>query len=254
MISKQAIINDRANSPSSKGENGILINAQNLHRSYQMGKVLVHALRGVDLQVRRGEFVVILGVSGSGKTTLLHLIGALDHPTDGQIFIDGEDLSQLNDSQLANIRLQKVGFVFQFFNLLPQYTAQANVEIPLHLAELDKNEAHQRSKELLHIVGLQDRVDHVPAELSGGEQQRVAIARALANNPQILLADEPTGNLDTQTGAEIIALLEQVNKEQQKTVIIVGHDQRLTEVAHRVIEMRDGQFVSNHPGGRGELQ
>lgn len=252
MKSKQAVSHVTTDSCSPVTASDSIIEAQNLHRSYQMGKVTVHALRGVDLQVRNGQFVVIIGVSGSGKSTLLNLLGALDRPTEGQIFIDGEDLSQLSDSQLADLRLHKMGFVFQFFNLMPQYTAQANAELPLHVAGVDKNEARERSKELLQLVGLLERRDHLPAELSGGEQQRVAIARALANNPQILLADEPTGNLDSKTGAEIISLLAQVNQTQQKTLIVVGHDQRLTTVADRVIEMRDGQFINERPGGRGD--
>jgi putative ABC transport system ATP-binding protein len=238
--------------PASKQSDNPAIEARNLHRSYQMGHVEVHALRGVDLQVQKGEFLVILGVSGSGKSTLLHLLGALDRPSEGQVFIDGQDLSQLNNSQLANIRLHKIGFVFQFFNLMPQYTAKANVALPLYLAGVDKKQAEARSQELLRQVGLLDGWNHLPTELSGGEQQRVAIARALANDPQIILADEPTGNLDTQTGMGIISLLRSLNRDQQKTIIIVGHDERLTTVADRVIEMRDGQFIGSHGNVRGE--
>ncbi len=228
-----------------------ILEAENLHRIYEMGSVEVGALRGVDLQVVHGEFVVILGVSGSGKSTLLHLLGGLDRPTEGRVFIEGEDLSELNDNQLADVRLHKVGFVFQFFNLMPQLTAQANVELPLFLADAPVREAHERSSELLALVGLSDRCDHRPTELSGGEQQRVAIARALANQPKIVLADEPTGNLDTATGADIIRLLREVNEKQEQTVIVVCHDQRLTAVADRVIEMRDGQFISERAGKRG---
>jgi putative ABC transport system ATP-binding protein len=226
-----------------------LVEAKNLHRTYIMGKVELHALRGVDLQVEPGEFVVILGVSGSGKSTLLHLLGGLDRPTEGSVIIEGEDLSELSDNQLADVRLQKVGFVFQFFNLMPQLTAQANVELPLFLADVPVKETQSRATELLTLVGLAERREHRPTELSGGEQQRVAIARALANQPQIVLADEPTGNLDTTTGAEIIQLLKQVNQDQKQTVIVVCHDERLTEVADRVIEMRDGEFISERTGG-----
>ncbi len=226
-----------------------MIEAENLHRTYTMGSVQLHALQGVDLQVEPGEFVVILGVSGSGKSTLLHLLGGLDRPTEGRVFIEGEDLSELGDNQLADIRLHKVGFVFQFFNLMPQLSAQANLELPLFLADVPTKEAQARATELLALVGLSERGEHRPTELSGGEQQRVAIARALANQPKIVLADEPTGNLDTKTGAEIIRLLREVNQDQGQTVIVVCHDQRLTDVADRVIEMLDGQFIGERLGG-----
>jgi putative ABC transport system ATP-binding protein len=231
----------------------VILEAENLHRIYEMGSVEVGALRGVDLEVHHGEFVVILGVSGSGKSTLLHLLGGLDRPTEGRVFIEGEDLSELSDNQLADVRLRKVGFVFQFFNLMPQLTARANVELPLFLADVPAQEAKTRSTELLDLVGLSERQGHRPAELSGGEQQRVAIARALANQPKIVLADEPTGNLDTATGADIIRLLREVNEEQQQTVIVVCHDQRLASVADRVIEMRDGQFISEKLGKGGKV-
>jgi putative ABC transport system ATP-binding protein len=223
-----------------------------LHKTYEMGPVEVQAVQGVDLKVRRGEFITILGVSGSGKSTLLHLIGALDKPTEGKVFIEGLDLSTLDDSKLAEVRLHRIGFVFQFFNLMPQLTAQGNVELPLKLSEIPSNTARERARELLTKVGLGERADHIPSELSGGEQQRVAIARALANNPRIILADEPTGNLDTKTGAEIITLLRTLNKTQNLTLIVVGHDQRLTSVADRVFEMEDGVFVGERAGG-GEL-
>jgi putative ABC transport system ATP-binding protein len=222
-----------------------IIDARSLHRTYMMGDASVHAVSDVNLKVRYGEFIVILGVSGSGKSTLLHLLGGLDRPTQGRIFVDGQDLSQLNDNQLAEVRLRKVGFVFQFFNLMPQLTARANVELPLRLAEEPTSRMQARSAELLKLVGLTQRSDHRPPEMSGGEQQRVAIARALANNPKIVLADEPTGNLDSATGAEIIQLMQQVNKTQKRTFIVVGHDERLTTVADRVIKMKDGRFESS---------
>ncbi len=231
----------------------VILEAENLQRIYKMGSVEVGALRGVDLEVHHGEFVVILGVSGSGKSTLLHLLGGLDRPTEGRVLIEGEDLSELSDNQLADVRLRKVGFVFRFFNLMPQLTARGNVELPLFLADVPAQEAKTRSTELLDLVGLSERRDHRPMELSGGEQQRVAIARALANQPKIVLADEPTGNLDTATGADIIQLLREVNEEQRQTVIVVCHDQRLTSVADRVIEMRDGQFVSKRLGKGGKM-
>lgn len=225
-----------------------IIEAKNLTKTYQMGEVAVEAVRGVNLEVQRGEFLVILGVSGSGKSTLLHLLGALDKPTEGTVFIEGQDLSYLDNNQLANVRLRRVGFVFQFFNLMPQLTAQANVELPMKFADEPNAVAKGRARELLTQVGLSERRSHVPSEMSGGEQQRVAIARALANKPRIILADEPTGNLDTKTGAEIIHLLRQLNQTQNITMIVVGHDQRLTTVADRVIEMRDGEFISERKG------
>ncbi len=226
-----------------------IIETTDLCRTYQMGSVEVHAVRGINLQVHRGEFLVILGVSGSGKSTLLHLIGALDQPTSGKVFIEGLDLSTLDPNQLADVRLRRVGFVFQFFNLMPQLTAQANIELPLKFSDVPNANARRRAQELLTRVGLGGRRTHVPSELSGGEQQRVAIARALANNPRIILADEPTGNLDTKTGAEIIQLLRNLNQTQGLTFVVVGHDKRLTTVADRVIEMRDGMFVGEQVGG-----
>jgi len=228
------------------------VEAQELQRVYRMGNVEVPALRGVNLKVRRGEFVVILGVSGSGKSTLLHLLGGLDRPSEGRVLVEGQDLSRLSDNQLADVRLRKIGFVFQFFNLMPQLTAQANVELPLQIAEVPAKTAQTRAKELLTMVGLVERTTHRPFELSGGEQQRVAIARALANNPKIILADEPTGNLDTANGAEVIQLLRKINQSQGQTVIVVGHDLRLTTVADRVIEMRDGRFVGERLQQGGE--
>ncbi|MFX1300585.1 MAG: ABC transporter ATP-binding protein [Promethearchaeota archaeon] len=226
-----------------------IIETKNLCKTYEMGPVEVRAVQGVNLQVRRGEFLVILGVSGSGKSTLLHLLGALDKPTEGKVYVEGLDLSTLDHNKLADVRLRRVGFVFQFFNLMPQLTAQGNVELPLKFAEVPTSSARGRARQLLTRVGLGKRREHVPSELSGGEQQRVAIARALANNPRIILADEPTGNLDTKTGAEIIHLLRELNQTQGLTFVVVGHDQRLTTVADRVIEMQDGTFVSERKGG-----
>jgi putative ABC transport system ATP-binding protein len=229
-----------------------IIEARDLTKTYEMGPVAVNAVRGLSLQVPRGEFLVILGVSGSGKSTLLHLLGALDQPTSGKVYVEGLDLSTLDHNQLADVRLRRVGFVFQFFNLMPQLTAQGNIELPLKFADVPTANAHGRAQELLSRVGLGERRGHLPSELSGGEQQRVAIARALANNPRIILADEPTGNLDTKTGAEIIHLLRKLNQTQGLTFVVVGHDTRLTTVADRVIEMRDGQFVAERVGGGAE--
>jgi putative ABC transport system ATP-binding protein len=220
-----------------------LVEASGLKKIYKLGKTEVHALRGVDLKASPGEFVAVMGVSGSGKSTLLHLLGALDRPTEGSIKIDGVDLSTLKDSQLADIRSKKIGFVFQFFNLLTRLTALRNVQLPLEIAGASGKEAQKRALEMLKLVGLEDRASHRPTELSGGEQQRVAVARALINNPKILLADEPTGNLDTKTGLEILQLLKQINKEKNKTLIIVSHDLRVAELADRTVNLRDGTVV-----------
>jgi putative ABC transport system ATP-binding protein len=220
-----------------------LVEANGLKKIYKLGKTEVHALRGVDLKASPGEFVAVMGVSGSGKSTLLHLLGGLDRPTEGSIKIDGVDLSTLKDSQLADIRSTKIGFVFQFFNLLTRLTALRNVQLPLEIAGAPAKEAQKRALEMLKLVGLEDRASHRPTELSGGEQQRVAVARALINNPKILLADEPTGNLDTKTGLEILQLLKQINKEKSKTLIIVSHDLRVAELADRTVNLRDGVVV-----------
>ena len=209
-------------------------------KAYRMGKVIVPALRGVSFEVGEGEFLAVLGPSGSGKSTLLHLIGCLDRPDEGKIFIDGSDVLKLNDEELAELRLRKIGFVFQFFNLLPRLTAIRNVELPLLIAGVSEREARERAMEMLRLVGLEARVNHRPAELSGGEQQRVAIARALINNPKIVLADEPTGNLDTKSGWEIVQLMKRLNKERGQTFIVVTHDPHIAETADRILYLKDG--------------
>ncbi len=219
-----------------------IVEALNLKKVYMLGKVPVEALKGVNLKVEDGEFLSVLGPSGSGKSTLLNLIGALDKPTDGKIFIEGVDVSTLNDGQLADLR-RRIGFVFQFFNLIPRFTARQNVELPLAIAGLGKEERRRRAEELLKIVGLTDRMNHKPAELSGGEQQRVAIARALANNPRFLLMDEPTGNIDSKNAMEIIRLIKGLNKELGVTIIMVTHDQRLAAEAKKTVHMLDGLIV-----------
>ncbi|MGQ9544985.1 MAG: ABC transporter ATP-binding protein, partial [Candidatus Bathycorpusculaceae bacterium] len=197
-----------------------IVEAFNLRKTYLLGKVPVEALRGVNLKVEKGEFLSVLGPSGSGKSTLLNLIGALDKPTDGTVLIEGVDISKLNDNQLADLR-RRIGFVFQFFNLIPRFTAKQNVELSMAIADLSKDERSKRAEELLEIVGLKDRMNHKPAELSGGEQQRVAIARALANNPAFLLMDEPTGNIDSKNAKEIIQLVKRINEAKAVTVIMV---------------------------------
>jgi putative ABC transport system ATP-binding protein len=216
-----------------------VVEAAGLKKTYMLGKVPVNALRGVNLKVESGDFLAILGPSGSGKSTLLNLIGALDKPTEGKMLVEGVDISTLNDNQLADIR-RRVGFVFQFFNLIPRLTARANVELSMSIAGMSKAERRKRAEELLQTVGLKERMNHKPAELSGGEQQRVAIARALANNPKFLLMDEPTGNIDSKTAREIMELIRKLNEEKGVTIIMVTHDQRLAIETKRIVQMFDG--------------
>jgi putative ABC transport system ATP-binding protein len=220
----------------------IIVKAAGLKKTYIQGKIPVEALRGVDLSVEEGEFLSILGPSGSGKSTLLNLIGALDKPTDGKLFIEEIDVSTLNDGQLADLR-RRIGFVFQFFNLIPRFTARENVELPMTIAGLSKSVRRKCAEELLETVGLAGRMNHKPTELSGGEQQRVAIARALANNPRFLLMDEPTGNIDSKNAYEIIRLVKRLNQEKGVTIIMVTHDQRLAAEAERTVYMLDGTIV-----------
>lgn len=217
-----------------------ILEVKDVKKAYRMGNVSVSALKGVSFSVEEGEFVAILGPSGSGKSTLLHVIGGLDRPNEGTVFIDGVDIFTLNSNQLADVRLHKIGFVFQFFNLLPRPSALKNVELPLTLADISEKEVTEKAKQLLALVGLKERIDHRPSELSGGEQQRVAIARALINDPKIILADEPTGNLDTKTGWEIVELMRNLNAKKQQTFIIVTHDPNIAEQADRIIYFKDG--------------
>jgi putative ABC transport system ATP-binding protein len=219
-----------------------VVETVDLKKTYLLGKVPVNALRGVNLKVEKGDFVAILGPSGSGKSTLLNMIGALDKPTEGKVFINGVDVSTLNDNQLADLR-RSIGFVFQFFNLIPRLNAIGNVELTLSIAGLDKNERRKRAEELLENVGLKERMKHKPAELSGGERQRVAIARALANNPEFLLMDEPTGNIDSKTAKEIMGLVKQLNKDEGVTIIMITHDQQLATQAKRIVKMLDGSII-----------
>jgi putative ABC transport system ATP-binding protein len=219
-----------------------IVEAVNLKKTYLLGKVPVEALRGVNLRVENGDFLAILGPSGSGKSTLLNLIGALDKPTEGNMLIEGIDISTLNDNQLANLR-RRIGFVFQFFNLIPRFTALENVELSMSIADASKTERRKRAEDLLQTVGLKERMNHKPAELSGGEQQRVAIARALANNPKFLLMDEPTGNIDSKTANELMDLIKRLNEDKSVTTIMVTHDQHLAERAKRTLQMFDGLIV-----------
>ncbi len=217
-----------------------VIETKDLKKIYKMGEIEVNALAGVSFTVDRGEVVSIMGPSGSGKSTLMNLLGCLDHPTSGSYLLDGEEVAELDDDQLASIRNRKVGFVFQSFNLLPRQTSLANVELPMRYAGITSSERIERAKEALSSVGLGDRIMHKPTELSGGQQQRVAIARALVNDPAILMADEPTGNLDSKSGKEIMELLLNLNKTRGTTLIIVTHDPKVAEQTQRVIRLRDG--------------
>ena len=219
-----------------------IVEAEDLKKTYMLGKVPVSALRGINLKVESGDFLAILGPSGSGKSTLLNLIGALDKPTEGRMLIEGVDVSTLNDDQLADLR-RRIGFVFQFFNLITRFTARENVELPMAIASMSKAERRKRTEDLLETVGLKERMNHKPAELSGGEQQRVAIARALANNPKFLLMDEPTGNIDSKTAAEIICLIKKLNEEKAVTIIMVTHDQHLAGQSKRIVQMFDGLII-----------
>lgn len=231
-----------------------VLETRSIKKAYEMGKVTVSALRGVTLEIEEGDFVAILGPSGSGKSTLLHVLGGLDRPDEGEVLIDGISLYKLNDNKLADVRLRKIGFVFQFFNLLPRITALRNVELPLTLADVSEQESAKKAKELLELVGLSDRMIHRPTELSGGEQQRVAIARALINEPKIILADEPTGNLDTSTGGEIVRLMQRLNKEKRQTFVVVTHDSSVAENADRILFLKDGSIQGERKGTGGANQ
>lgn len=220
-----------------------MIKLEGITKVYKMGTIEVHALRGIDLEVAPGELIAIMGPSGSGKSTLMNIIGCLDQPTSGQYNLDGIPVNTLTDNQLAEIRNKKIGFVFQNYNLLPRTSAIANVEIPMIYAGVPMLKRRARAIEALESVGLGDRLHHKPNELSGGEQQRVAIARALVNEPAIILADEPTGNLDTKTGQEIIRIFQNLNKERGITVIFVTHDPDVAACTRRIVRLRDGLIV-----------
>jgi len=219
-----------------------LLSARGLKKTYVIGKRTLEVLRGVDVEIARGDFVALRGASGTGKSTLLHLIGGLDTPNAGEILFDGQSLTKFSESELTHFRNRRVGFVFQAYHLLPELTTLENVCLPARVARISVNTAVRRAEELLARVGLKDRLDHKPSELSGGEQQRVAIARALINEPELLLADEPTGNLDSHTGGEIIGLLKSLRAEKQMTLVIATHDEKVASHAQRVIQLVDGQI------------
>ncbi len=225
-------------------DSGVVIRTEALAKVYEMGAEQVHALRGVDLEIRKGEYVAIMGPSGSGKSTLMNLIGCLDSPSSGRYYLAGRLVSELDDDELAYIRNKEIGFVFQTFNLLPRATALHNVELPLIYNGTPAEERVERAKQVLERVDLGQRMNHKPNELSGGQRQRVAIARALVNNPSIVLADEPTGNLDSRTGEEIMNLFENLHK-QGNTIILVTHEMDIAQHAHRVIFIRDGKIASD---------
>jgi putative ABC transport system ATP-binding protein len=219
----------------------VVIDVEDLHKVYQLGETQVHALRGVTLQIRQGEFVAIMGASGSGKSTFMNIVGCLDKPSSGKYLLEGIDVASLDKKELAGIRNGKIGFVFQGFNLLARTTALENTELPTLYARIDKTERHQRAVDALTMVGLAERMDHFPSQLSGGQQQRVAIARALVNRPSILLADEPTGNLDSRTSVEVMEIFQRLNRS-GLTIILVTHEHDIAQFAKRNIVFRDGKI------------
>jgi len=223
-----------------------LIKLENVWKIYQLGKVDLEILRGIDLEIAPGNFVVLLGPSGSGKSTLLNIIGLLDVPTKGKVLLEGQDTSLLLEDELAHIRGKKIGFIFQQFNLLPNLNALENVMIPMLFQGVPEGERRERSEFLLSSVGLKERMSHRPFELSGGEQQRIAIARSFANNPDVIVADEPTGNLDSTTGQKIMEILMDLHEKENKTMIVVTHDPSIAEYSEQIVHIKDGQIASNH--------
>lgn len=226
-----------------------IIELKETAKYYEMGESLVKALDGIDIEIKKGDFIAIMGPSGSGKSTAMNLVGSLDLPTKGNIYLGNENISNLTESELAQIRGKKIGFIFQSFNLIPNLTAKENVMLPMIFQSISKEERESRAEELLISVDLEDRIDHYPNQLSGGEQQRVAIARALANDPEVILADEPTGNLDTKTGEKVIGFLKDLNKK-GKTIIMVTHDPKLAHNANIIYHLKDGKVEKVTKKGR----
>jgi putative ABC transport system ATP-binding protein len=220
-----------------------IIELKDVWKTYKMGAVDVHALRGLSLQVRQGEFLAIMGASGSGKSTAMNMVGALDRPTKGTVKVEGTDIKTLDESQLAQLRGKKVGFIFQKFNLLPTLTAKENVALPLMFQEIPSQDRDKKAEEMLKLVGLGDRMHHKPSELSGGQQQRVAIARALVTDPEVILADEPTGNLDSTSGETVMDFLKALHKDHKRTIVMVTHDKDVAKRADRVEVLRDGTII-----------
>ena len=223
-----------------------LIQVQDVHKYYELGETRVHALRGITVEITRGEFVAVMGASGSGKSTFMNIVGCLDKPSSGQYWLEGVDTSSLSKRELAAIRNQKIGFVFQGFNLLSRTTALENAELPTMYANIPKGERSKRAQEALEMVGLGERIHHFPSQLSGGQQQRVAIARALVNRPPILLADEPTGNLDSRTSVEVMEILQRLNEEQGLSIVLVTHEQDIAQYAQRVVVFKDGKIRKDY--------
>jgi putative ABC transport system ATP-binding protein len=223
-----------------------IIKLENIWRTYQLGKTEVHALRGLSLEIFPGTFVTIMGSSGSGKSTLLNMIGCLDFPTQGKVYLKGKNISEMSESQLSQFRGKTLGFVFQDFNLLPNLTAAENVMLPMVFQGIPLVERKKKAENLLERVGLKQRMSHQPSELSGGERQRVALARAFANDPEVIVADEPTGNLDSITGKMIMENLKDFHKKEGKTMVIVTHDPKIAEYSEKIVNIKDGQIVKNH--------
>jgi len=246
-VNSQSSTLDAGNSP--VNSNFYAIETENVTKKYFIGPVVIPALNGISLKIRKGEFTSIMGPSGSGKSTLLNLLGALDRPTSGKVFIDGVDISQLNDKELAKLRNEKIGFVFQAYNLINRSTVKRNMELPALVKGYPKEERMKRINELLSIVGLSDKLNRKPKTMSGGEQQRVAIARALMNDPEIILADEPTGNVDSKTGRMIMGFFRKLNKERGTTIVVITHDPEIARMTDRIIYIRDGRIFKEERGG-----
>ena len=220
-----------------------VIKLESVWKTYRMGEIEVNALRGVSLAINQGDFVAITGSSGSGKSTMMNIVGCLDLPTKGAVYLDNDDISKLEESNLSQIRAKKIGFIFQQFHLIPTLTAVENVMLPLEFQDISSDVARKKAEAILNIVGLGDRAGHLPSQLSGGQQQRVAIARSLANNPDVILADEPTGNLDSIAGANVMDMLQNLWKKEGKTIIMVTHDLKLAGHAKRIVQLKDGQIL-----------